>query len=82
MAMGQHLTKRDFKKDIYDMVSIEGLREYILAVFREAAIIFSEKTSKSKDIVKNVKRYIQKNYSTDISLELLSSKMFIFSILS
>ncbi len=74
---GQHLTKHDYKNDIYEMVSIEGLREYILAVFKEAATIFSEKTSKSKDIIKNVKRYIQKNYSTDISLELLSSKMFI-----
>lgn len=75
---GARLTEHDYKREIYDMVSIEGLKEYVLAVFKEAAAAFSgESTNSPKDIVQNVKRYIQKNYSSDISLELLSRKMFI-----
>ena len=75
---GHHLAERDYKKEIYDMVSLEGLREYVLAIFRETASAFSgEKTNAPEDIIKSVKRYIQKNYSSDISLQMLSQKMFI-----
>lgn len=75
---GQPLTERDYKKEIYDMVSIEGLKEYVLAIFKEAALVFSgEKTNTPQDIIQSVKRFIKKNYSSDISLEMLSRKMFI-----
>ena len=74
----QPLIERDYKKEIYDMVSIEGLKEYVIAIFKEAAAAFSgEKTNTPQDIIQSVRRYIQKNYSSDISLEMLSRKMFI-----
>jgi two-component system response regulator YesN len=72
------VSEHDYKREIYEMVSIEGLREYILAVFKEAAALYGDqKPNTPENIVQSVKRYIQKNYSADISLELLSRKMFI-----
>ena len=76
--MARAVSEHDYKREIYEMVSIEGLREYILAVFKEAATLYGDqKPNTPENIVQSVKRYIQKNYSADISLELLSRKMFI-----
>jgi two-component system response regulator YesN len=74
------LPEESYKEEIYGMATSDALESYIMALFRRTSEAFFAKKSDSTDnIIDCVKQYIQKNYASDISLEMLSKKMFISS---
>lgn len=74
------LPQTDYKKEIYGMPTLSALKDYVIGLFRKTAKAFlAGKADSTDDIISNVKRFINKNYAADISLEMLSKKMFISS---
>ena len=74
------LPDEGYKEEIYGMATLDALESYIMGLFRQAAQnFFAKKNDSTENIIDSVKRYIQKNYASDISLEMLSKKMFISS---